>query len=82
MRPQVFISYSHQDKDCLEYLLVWLKPLELLIDTWVDTKLRSGQLWREEIEKALNAAKAAILLISASFWASDFIAKYELPTLL
>jgi len=83
-QPQVFISYSHLDKDCLERLHLHLKPLErtLALEIWVDTKLRGGQNWRAEIEKTLNAAKAAILLISASFWASDFIAQYELPTLL
>jgi hypothetical protein len=83
-RPQVFISYSHLDDACLKRLLICLKPIEreLLIDTWVDTKLTGGQNWRAEIENALDAAKAAILLISASFWASDFIAQYELPILL
>jgi hypothetical protein len=83
-RPQVFISYSHQDDDCLKRLLICLKPIEreLLIDIWVDTKLRGGQSWRAEIENALTAAKAAILLISANFWASDFIVRYELPILL
>lgn len=83
-RPQIFISYNHQDYDCLKRLLICLKPIEreLLIDVWVDTKLQGGQSWRAEIENALKAAKAAILLISASFWASDFIVRYELPILL
>jgi hypothetical protein len=83
-RPQLFISYSHRDTDCMERLMMHLKPIEreLIIDTWIDTKIEGGQIWKEEIEHALNAAKAAILLISAPFWASDFITKYELPTLL
>jgi TIR domain len=83
-RPQVFISYSHLDKDCMERLLICLKPIEreLLIDSWVDSKIEGGQDWQAEIDKALHAAKAAVLLISAPFWASDFISTYELPTLL
>jgi hypothetical protein len=83
-RPQVFISYSHFDVDCMERLMMCLKPIEreLLIDPWVDTRIVGGQIWKEEIEKALNSAKAAVLLISAPFWASDFIVKYELPALL
>jgi hypothetical protein len=83
-RPQVFISYNHLDEDCMKRLKMCLKPIEreLLIDPWDDTRIQGGQIWKEEIEKALMAAKAAVLLISAPFWASDFIVKYELPTLL
>ena len=38
--------------------------------------------WRDEIEKALTAAQIGVLLISADFMASDFIATDELPPLL
>jgi hypothetical protein len=82
--PQVFICYSHDDDDCLKRLLICLKPIEraLFIDSRAYTKLQGGQIWRAEIENTLNTAKAAILLISASFWASDSIVEYELPILL
>lgn len=82
--PNVFISYSHSDRDYLDRLLVHLKPLEKegLIDLWVDTRLRAGDRWKKEIEKALNRATVAILLVSADFLASDFITDNELPPLL
>jgi len=83
-RPNVFISYSHRDRDYLDRLLVHLKPLEKegLIDLWVDTRIQSGDRWKREIDKALKRATVAVLLISADFLASDFITDDELPPLL
>jgi hypothetical protein len=80
----LFISYSHNDLPYLERLLVHLKPLERdgRLILWVDTLLRAGDKWEEEIEKALGRSNAAILLISADFLASDFISQNELPPLL
>ena len=82
--PGVSISYSHNDQEYLDRLLVHLKPLERdgLIDLWVDTKLRAGDRWKTEIEKALQKATVAVLLVSADFLSSDFIIDNELPPLL
>ena len=81
---KVFVSYSHQDKEYLDRLLVHLKPLEKagLIDPWVDTQLKAGDRWKQEIEVALKSASVAILLISADFLASEFVVENELPPIL
>lgn len=83
-RNQVFVSYSHKDTRWLQRLQVHLKPLERLgkITLWNDTLIDPGKKWREEIRKAIDTTKVAILLISADFLASDFIADNEIPPLL
>jgi len=80
----IFISYSHADSQYLDRILVHLRPLERdgLIECWSDKKISSGDQWRKGISDALNEARVAVLLVSADFLASEFIATNELPQLL
>lgn len=80
----LFISYSHKDKQYLDRLLVHLQPMEVEgnLDLWVDTRLRTGDKWKEEIENALSRSAVVIVLASADYLASEFIRNNELPQML
>lgn len=81
---QIFISYSHKNKRELEMLRSHLTYLEHThnLQVWDDQSILPGMRWRDALDTALQTAKVAVLLVSADFLASDFIAKEELPVIL
>jgi len=83
-KPRVFISYSHKDEQWKNQLASQLNVLagEGILDTWDDRRIEAGGQWYAEIEKAINQASAAVLIISADFLNSPFIRKEEIPRLL
>jgi hypothetical protein len=87
MTSTVFISYSRADMEAVD----WLKRLRMyfapfgqrgMLDPWDDGRIVPGTLWQSEIERALDAADAAVLLIGPGFLASTFVQDHELPRLL
>lgn len=83
-RSRVFISYSRADTEWFNQVMVHLRSLERerQVDVWSDARLQAGDEWRQRIGEAVAEARVAVLLLSANFMASDFIACNELPTLL
>ncbi|GAA3465411.1 TIR domain-containing protein [Saccharothrix longispora] len=83
-RDRIFICYSHRDSAWLDRVQVHLRPLQRkgVVDVWSDLHIEAGDRWRDEIATALDQARVAVLLVSADFFASDFIDTEELPPLL
>lgn len=71
---KVFISYSHCDEPLCEELVKHLAALrrENKIDVWYQRQISGGEDWRGQIDKRLEAADLILLLVSASFIASDY----------
>jgi hypothetical protein len=77
----IFVSYSHLDKVWSDRFLKMAEPLKKYvdIDVWSDKRIEPGKNWRQEIDKALDEAVAAVLLVSINFLSSAFILNEELP---
>ena len=83
-RDQLFISYSHVDREWVDRLQKTIHPVVRShgLRLWDDSQIEPGDKWKEEIETALAAAKVALLLVSSDFLASEFVTNSELPQLL
>ena len=83
-RNLVFVSYSRNDRNWKHEISKQLEVLEKqnLLKLWCDRDIGPGKDWYDEIDRALQSAKVAVLVISASFLTSEFVLKEEVPKLL
>lgn len=83
-RSEIFICYSRKDREWVDQLHTFLKPLvkENSIVLWDDSKILPGDRWYPAIERAIEQACIAILMVTSDFLASSFIDKEELPRIL
>lgn len=75
-----FIIYAREDGEVLKELKKHLQPLVRSneIDLWDEGMILAGAEWSEEIKERLNASDIVLLLISASFFNSQYIFEVEL----
>jgi hypothetical protein len=80
-RAAIFVSYSHKDEAQKEQLMTHLGVLGSAgaAKAWVDDQIGAGEDWRRQILEAIDGAKVAVLLVSASFLNSPFILDVEIP---
>lgn len=83
-RAQIFLCYDVKDQARKDELIEQLAYCQRFwaIDVWDSERILAGRDVKAEITNALAAAKVAVLLVSASFLASEWITEYELPELL
>jgi hypothetical protein len=83
-RSGLGIFYSRFNTKELEEIRLHLKVSERIspIPSWDDTRLIAGEPWLERIHLEIGTVRAALLLISQNFLASDFIMKVEVPAII
>ena len=80
----VFVSYSREDEQWRRRFVEMLKPLvrERRLEVWCDERMVVGYEWRPQLAEAIARSRAALLLVTRTFLASDFIMDQELPALI
>jgi hypothetical protein len=87
----VFVSYAHKDNEGADSSKRWLDRFKEFLEPLVqqdelticsDKDIGLGDDWQAHIQKHLNGARAAVLLVSPAFLASKYVRSSELPVLL
>src|SRR5260370_25614486 len=83
-RLRVFWSVAPEDVALCSLLHDHLRPLERqhILDIWYPRVITAGTNWATEIDAQLASASIILLLISSSFFASDYCYGTEMQTAL
>src|SRR5512132_4147813 len=76
----LFYSYSHRDEELRKKLEDHLAGLRWggMIAEWHDRNIDAGDEWAKEIDRNLSSADIILLLVSASFIASEYCWSVEM----
>lgn len=67
----VFLSFAHADKTLAKSVVAELRTAGC--DVWTDARIRSGQKWTLELERAIDRADAVLVLVTAASNASLWV---------
>lgn len=82
-KVNLFISYSHEDRECLERLTQYINEKDCPhVKIWHDEAISLGTPWDEKIRQKLDDSQIILLIISPSFLKSIYINNVELITAL
>jgi TIR domain len=83
-RPFVFVSYSREDARWRDWFVGMLAPVarQERLEVWTDQREVVGYEWRPQLQDAIRRSRLALLLVSSTFLASEFIVGQELPALI
>jgi hypothetical protein len=70
--PNIFISYSHNNREQAELIIKLLTRFDEDYDIWWDFQIRSGANWRKTIEREIRNRDIFIFLMSADSVSSDY----------
>lgn len=81
-----FLSYAHADRTLVDRLRKLLAPRLASrrgpnVSVWWDDLILIGQLWDEEIRRAITNADFGLVLVSPALLASDYVRRVEIPAL-
>lgn len=81
---KIFLSYSHKDTKWVERLREHFRAVagDTGLDIFDDSLIAPGEKWLDRLEREMSSAGVAILLVSPSFLASNFVRREEVPRLL
>lgn len=80
MAVDLFISYSHEDRELRGELAKHLSGLRNIgvINDWFDGDIIEGREWEQELFHHLDTAQIILILVSADFIASKFCYQVEM----
>ena len=71
LMPDIFISYSSRDRACITPLVAYFEAAGL--EVWWDRHINAGSSYAKDIEDALDAAKAVVVVWSRHSVQSDWV---------
>jgi hypothetical protein len=75
-----FLSHNNNDKPAVEQIALWLRD-QAQLNVWFDKwNILAGDVWQEEIEKALDQSRSCVVFLGPADWAAGTMSKCAPPS--